>query len=690
MTDLTGHTLGQYRIVRRIGKGGMAEVYLAEQPTMHRQVAIKVLPQHFLQDETFLERFMREVQVIARLEHPRILPVYDFGEEGGQPYIVMRYVPGGTLADRITEGPLPLEEIARLLRQMAEGLEYAHQRGVIHRDFKPSNVLLDEHGNAYLADFGIARVAETTAQLTGSGIVGTPAYIAPEMAESQPPTQQVDVYALGVTLFQMLTGELPYKAETPMGLLMAHVSKPIPDVRVLRPDLPSAVQYVIERAMAKNPAYRYRSAMEVADALEKALKAAPEQEVEERTQVEGTLYEATDPYATLDPNLSRPYIPATPTAIVPPKRSLLSNPLVWIGVGATALALMAMVGVLLGALALRSARLAPTAEQTQPFILIAETTVGATSPPVAESTAVPTAVPTATPTPLPTATPRPTATIDPVYARAFSAVYHNRDWQPVVRTFNGVPMVLVPVGCFTMGSSYEEYTRAYEICLQTVGQAVSPDNCIFDLFVDEAPEHQVCFDKPFWIDLAEVTNAQFGSSGLFHHPDLPRENVSWFEAVEHCKARGARLPTEAEWEYAARGPDGLRYPWGNEFDPSLTNYCDAGCKWDWRDERYSDGYNYTAPVGSYPDGVSWVGALDMAGNVFEWVSSLYWPYPYSATDGREADASNYTDWRVLRGGAWSSTEESVRSANRGLGEPDTRDSLSGFRCARDFDAAVGR
>lgn len=690
MSDLMGHTLGQYRIVRRIGKGGMAEVYLAEQPSMHRQVAVKVLPQHFLQDETFLERFMREVQVIARLEHPRILPVYDFGEEGGQPYIVMRYISGGTLAERIAEGPLPLEEVVRLLWQIAEGLEYAHQRGVIHRDFKPSNVLLDEHGNIYLADFGIARVAETTAQLTGSGIVGTPAYIAPEMAESQPPTHQVDVYALGVTLFQMLTGELPYKADTPMGLLMAHVSKPIPDVRVLRPDLPPAVQYVIERAMAKNPSYRYRSAMEVADALEKALRIAPEEVEEGRTQVEGTLYEATDPYATLDPNLSRPYIPTTPTAIVPPKRSLLSNPLLWIGAGAAAVALIAVAGVLMGALALRSAGLAPTAEGTQPLILIAETAVEVTSPSVLQPS--PTAAEsTATPTPLPTATPLLTATIDPAYARAFSAVYRNSDWRPIIRAFNGVPMALVPVGCFTMGSSYEEYTWAYEVCLRTVGEAVGPENCIIDLFVDESPEHVVCFDRPFWIDVTEVTNALFGSGGLFQQPDLPRENVSWFEAVEHCAARGGRLPTEAEWEYVARGPDGLRYPWGNDFDPMLVNYCDAGCKWGWKDERHSDGANYTAPVGSYPGGASWVGALDMAGNVFEWVNSLYQPYPYSPFDGREVDgASNYTDWRVLRGGAWSSTKEGVRAANRGLGTPDTRDSLSGFRCVRDFDAAVGR
>ncbi len=683
MADLTGRELGPYHIVRRIGKGGMAEVYLAEQPAMQRQVAIKVLPAHFLQDETFLERFTREAKVIASLEHPRILPVYDFGEEGGQPYIVMRYVSGGMLADRVAGGPLPVEEVLRLLSQVAEGLDYAHQRGVVHRDLKPSNILLDEEGNAYLTDFGIAKVAETTASLTGSGIVGTPAYMAPEMAEARPPTHQVDLYALGVTLFQMLTGELPYKAETPIGLLMAHATKPVPDVRVLRPDLPPAVQYVIEHALAKNPAYRYRSAGEMVAALQKALADTEwNYTAAELTEAEATAFEVTDPYATLDPNLSRPYIPTTPTAVPVPRSTSLNIPLAWLGIGGVAVvAAILVVGVLAGLWSLSRKPPAASGGGMSPTLPVAEATLELTSPQIQllSPTDTPTPTPTATSTPLPT----PTA-VDPAYASAFVSVQRNSDWRPIIRTFNGVAMALVPVGCFTMGSSYEEYNRAYEICLNTIGRAVGADNCIYDLFEDESPEHVVCFDKPFWIDVTEVTNAQFGSAGLFNQPDLPRENVSWFEALSHCASRGARLPTEAEWEYAARGPDGLRYPWGDSFDPLLTNYCDMGCKWEWKDERHSDGFNYTAPVGSYPDGASWVGALDMAGNVFEWVSSLYRRYPYNATDGREVGASNSTDWRVLRGGAWSSTKEGVRAANRGLGTPDTRDTLSGFRCARDF------
>lgn len=268
MSDLTGRTLGPYKILDEIGHGGMADVYGAVQPSIGRQVAIKVLPAQFLQDQVFVERFAREVQVIAKLQHPHILPVYDFGEDNGLYYIVMAYMPGGTLSERIRrEGGLPLDEVARLTEQIASGLDFAHEKGIVHRDFKPSNVLLDEQGNVYLADFGIAKITESTAHLTGSGIVGTPAYMAPEMAHQGGVTPLVDVYALGVTVFEMLSGQRPYRAETPMGVLMAHGSQPVPDVRMDRPELPGEVQMIIERAMEKDPRQRTQRAGELASEL---------------------------------------------------------------------------------------------------------------------------------------------------------------------------------------------------------------------------------------------------------------------------------------------------------------------------------------------------------------------------------------------------------------------------------------
>ena len=265
--------LGQYTILEQIGKGGMSNVYRATQASIGREVAVKIMLGALVQqDESFRERFYREVQVAAKLQHPHILPVYDFGEHDGHPYIVMAYVRGGSLADRISQGPMSLSEVQRVVGQVAVALDFAHGTGVIHRDFKPSNVLLDENGNTYLTDFGLAKVSDAALQLTGSALLGTPDYMAPDLATSPSISQSVDIYALGVTLFQMLSGHVPYRASTPMGVLMAHLSTPVPDIRSDRPDLPEALQQVIMTAMAKSAADRYPTAGALAEAIRAAAK----------------------------------------------------------------------------------------------------------------------------------------------------------------------------------------------------------------------------------------------------------------------------------------------------------------------------------------------------------------------------------------------------------------------------------
>lgn len=305
---LVGQTLGQYRIEGRIGSGGMATVYLAEQPSIGRKVAVKVLPAIFMNDPTFLERFKREVQVIARLQHPRIVPVYDYGEHDSLPYIVMAYLDGGTLRDHIRDdGPLELTAIIRLTRQIAEGLDHAHKQGIIHRDFKPGNVLLDKSGNAYLADFGIAKISESASQLTGSGLVGTPAYMAPEMIDRAEASPSVDIYALGATVYEMLTGNQPFYGETPLRVMMAHAQDQIPDVRAAMPDLPPAMTHVINRALAKRPEMRYQTSFELVEALEDAAKGKPIEPLPEEEQGAGTV--------VLEKKA--PAVPAAP-AVVPP------------------------------------------------------------------------------------------------------------------------------------------------------------------------------------------------------------------------------------------------------------------------------------------------------------------------------------------------------------------------------------
>ena len=274
MQDLVGSVLGQYNLLEKIGQGGMATVYRAQQASIGREVAIKLLHRSLIeQDSSFLERFRREVQIIAHLQHPHILPVYDFGEVDGQPYIVMAYMTGGTLASYIRQqGQMRLTEIARIVNQLADALDYAHNHDIIHRDFKPGNVLLDEPGNAYLADFGLAKSIQST-QLTATGLIGTPAYMAPDWSGDGAITKSVDIYALGVTLYEMLAGKVPFDFNTPMGVLMAHLNSPIPDVRDERPDLPDIVQEVVAKAMAKSAAERYPTAGALAGALNEVMNA---------------------------------------------------------------------------------------------------------------------------------------------------------------------------------------------------------------------------------------------------------------------------------------------------------------------------------------------------------------------------------------------------------------------------------
>jgi eukaryotic-like serine/threonine-protein kinase len=263
----------RYELVHALGAGGMGHVYLARDSVLLREVALKVLDERYAETEEFVERFRREAKAAASLSHPNIVAVYDYGEdERGAPYIAMEHVPGGTLKDRIWErGKLPPRVAAGVALQIASALEAAHERGIVHRDVKPENVLVSEEGNVKVADFGIARAAEATAVTAASVVLGSVRYLSPEQAKGEEVGPPSDLYSLGVVLYEMLTGRLPFEAENPIATAMKHVTEEPPSPRELDPTIPKALEAITLKLLKKDPNHRYESATELAEDLKRLL-----------------------------------------------------------------------------------------------------------------------------------------------------------------------------------------------------------------------------------------------------------------------------------------------------------------------------------------------------------------------------------------------------------------------------------
>src|SRR5512141_236066 len=261
--------IGIYEVKAELGRGGMATVYRAYDPRFEREVAVKVLPSELLHaDPQFRLRFEREAKIIAQLEHTAIVPVYDVGEADGQPYFVMRYMNGGSLSERIKAGGLTIEDAARILGAIAPGLDEAQSKGIVHRDIKPSNILFDKKGNPYISDFGIAKLSQAqSGNVTGSAIIGTPAYMSPEQAQGTEIDGRADIYALGIILFEMLTGQQPYQADTPMAVAIKHITDPVPHIRKINPQLSEGVDAIIQKAMAKDKNERFATAVDMTNTL---------------------------------------------------------------------------------------------------------------------------------------------------------------------------------------------------------------------------------------------------------------------------------------------------------------------------------------------------------------------------------------------------------------------------------------
>jgi serine/threonine protein kinase/tetratricopeptide (TPR) repeat protein len=274
MQDLSGRKLGNYELRERLGRGGMAEVYKAYQSGMDRFVAVKVMLGHLASDESFIERFKREAQAVGKLRHPHIVQIFDFGIENDVYFMAMEFIQGRTLKDYMHQHKrLPVQEALHIMRQLADGLDYAHKAGMIHRDLKPANVMFinEEKQEVVVTDFGIARIMGA-AGLTGTGMaVGTPAYMSPEAGRGEQTDERADIYALGIMLYEMVTGQTPYDADTPLAVIMKHINAPLPTRKDFGDIIPESVEKLVLKCIAKEPEDRFASSGDFRDAIDKVI-----------------------------------------------------------------------------------------------------------------------------------------------------------------------------------------------------------------------------------------------------------------------------------------------------------------------------------------------------------------------------------------------------------------------------------
>jgi serine/threonine-protein kinase len=556
----TPKSLGKYQIETFLGKGAFAEVYKAVDTMLKRTVALKVLKPALLADEEAFARFVQEAQTLANLVHPHIAWVWDLGEAEGRYFIAMRYVDGKSLDKVIAErGALPWDETIKITEQVAAALQFAHEKGLVHRDVKPQNILVSGTEGAVLTDFGLVKALHSSGMSSTTSMIGTPAYIPPEIWEGEAAGPASDQYALACVMTEMLTGKVLFDGTTP-ATMKKHLLEPPPLPDKAPKGAPDSLLDCLQRALSKKPEERYKNVTEFVTGLKEPAKSPPKFTQAEVKQ------------------------PARPR----PKRS--------------------------------SQYRLPVVEESQAEVK------------------------------------------RPNRQRSQTSIEGN---ELVLTLVPGMEMVFVRVlaGVFIMGSE--------------------------DGFNDEKPLHNVHLEE-YWMGKYQVTNAQYKAfvvAGRHSAPDhwekgeipdgkknFPVKYVEWHDAIAFCKwasqASGEtiRLPSEAEWEKAARGTDGHKYPWGNQKpDASLCNY----------DKIFggTDPVEVHSPAGDSP-----YGCADMAGNVWEWTNSIYQPYPYQEDDGREDPASDGK--RVFRGGSWSDGGSIVRSALRNRFSPYYKSDGIGFRCAR--------
>jgi serine/threonine protein kinase len=636
----------------------MAAVYRAYQASVDRYVALKVLPQIHSSDPEFVKRFNQEAQVLAKLIHPYIVPIYDFGEAEGYTYLVMPFIKEGTLAELITGKPFSLSDIEKIITQVGDALDYAHnEHDIIHRDIKPSNVLIGERGDCMLTDFGIAKIMESSVEITRSGtILGTPAYMSPEQGAGQKIDQRSDIYSLGVILYELCTGRVPFKAETPVAVIFKHVHDPLPPPSEYNPEIGVNVERIILKSLAKDPDDRFQAAEEMVEAFQAAVKADEESQSS----------------AHLRPTIIDPILPEsdTPSDDEDEDEKIRSKLPVVISIVIVGIVIsLFMLDVIQFDLGMF--RATETQEEKA-------TEVGETESP--EPTEV-VFTPTESPTTLVPAFPEP------------------REGEVQYNPIDSAEMIYIPEGCFWMGASKadnpyveEREGPVHEVCLDGYWIYRKEVNISqFQQFVDatgyrtlaERQGYGMVFsylgDGKYDWEEVQGANWQFpqGQSSSPAAGLYPVEHIAWEDGVAYCEWARMRLPTEAEWEHAARGPSNSLYPWGNSLPTDhLLNLSDKNCPGMADKTDLDDGYGRSAPTGSYQPNL--YDLYDMAGNVWEWVFDWYSPYTSGLKHNPTGPVTG--EERIARGGAWDYGEGAARSTYRHRPKYDTSETY-GFRCA---------
>jgi serine/threonine-protein kinase len=628
---MIGTTIGSYEIISRFGEGGMGELYLGRHTRLAREVIIKTIrTEEFSprQIQHLRMRLEREAFIQSQLDNPHIVRVYDFIATGDTTCMVMEYVPGRDLRKMIQQetGPIPATRAIKLFKQVLVAIDYAHNfvysdqtgekhRGIIHRDLKPANILVTPEDLVKVTDFGIVKVRGVQGGTQIGFNPGTPEYMSPEQARGRELDQRSDIYSLGVVFYEMLTGRVPFEddsnATSDYEVRRGHIELPVPRPSEIYHAVPTELEKIVLKALEKDPEERFQTAREFLHA------------VEEYEQTGSALLRSstTGQRRTVVQSGRRPH-PAAPAAA-------------------------STVG-----------------------------TVGATSPTGSAASAA-----TVSGSPV-------TARSDGGYAGtgAISELPPARSRLPLIAGIAAVVLLAAVLGIYLKikpgRTTNLPASTGPAASANVVGMVYIPGGEFMmgrdDGTEYEKPAHKVRVEA-FYIDKTEVTNEQYAEcvrqrrcnppsywvNGIYREGEanLPVVNVSWYDAKAYAEWAGKRLPTEEEWEFAARGRENLIYPYGNEWKPKFSNAAE-------------DGYLKARAVGSYPDGASPFGVLDMAGNVAEWTATEYKPYPGSSAKPNDGNI-------IVRGGAFNNPAEQQKATDRYFYRPQTTRDFIGFRCAKD-------